>query len=114
VWGDPLLLSDEEAETLLEPILTGPSAKLAGKQRPLSVVKIDPTFTNGSALPTAQLTLQQQIASNLTFTYITPLNSSNTQTIRVEWALNPQWSAVAMRDENGIFSVNFLYKRQLH
>jgi hypothetical protein len=32
----------------------------------------------------------------------------------VEWALNPQWSAVAMRDENGIFSVNFLYKKQLH
>jgi translocation and assembly module TamB len=49
-----------------------------------------------------------------TLTYVTPLNSSNTQTIRVEWALNPQWSAVAMRDENGVFSVSFLYKKQLH
>jgi hypothetical protein len=27
--------------------------------------------------------------------------------------LNPQWSAMATRDENGIFSINLLYKRQL-
>lgn len=80
----------------------------------VSQLKIDPTFVSGSELPTARLTLQQQIASNLTFTYITALDSSNTQTIRVEWALNPQWSAVAQRDENGIFSINFLYKKQLH
>jgi len=80
----------------------------------VSQFKIDPTFTSGSQLPTAQLTLQQQIASNLTFTYVTALNSSNGQTIRVEWAVNPQWSAVATRDQNGIFSVSFLYKKQLH
>jgi translocation and assembly module TamB len=80
----------------------------------VSQLKVDPAFTSGSELPTAQLTLQQQIASNLTFTYITPLNSSNTQIIRVEWALNPQWSAVALRDQNGIFSVNFVYKKHLH
>lgn len=34
---DPLLLSNEEAEALLEPVLTGPQAKLVAKQRPLSV-----------------------------------------------------------------------------
>ena len=79
----------------------------------VSQLKVDPTFTSGSELPTAQLTLQQRIANNLTFTYVTPLNSSNTQIIRVEWALNPRWSAVAMRDQNGIVSVNFIYKKQL-
>ena len=31
------------------------------------------------AVVNSQLTLQQQIASNITFTYITPLNSSNTE-----------------------------------
>jgi translocation and assembly module TamB len=80
----------------------------------VSQLKVDPAFTTGSQVPTAQVTLQQQIANNLTFTYVTPLNSSNTQIIRVEWAFNPQWSAVAVRDQNGIFSVNFLYKRHLH
>lgn len=34
---DPFLLSDDEAEALLEPALAGPQAKLAAKQRPLSV-----------------------------------------------------------------------------
>jgi translocation and assembly module TamB len=80
----------------------------------VSQLKVDPAFTTGSQVPTAQVTLQQQIASNLTFTYVTPLNSSNTQIIRIEWAFNPQWSAVAIRDQNGIFSVNFLYKKHLH
>jgi hypothetical protein len=27
-------------------------------------------------------------------------------------ALNRQWSATAMRDQNGIFSVNLIYKKQ--
>jgi len=75
-------------------------------------LKIDPTFVSGSEVPQARLTLQQQITANLTFTYVTDLNASNTQIIRVEWALNPRWSAVANRDENGIFSVDFIYKRE--
>ena len=37
----------------------------------VSQLKIDPTFPSGSELPQARLTLQQQITSNLTFTYIT-------------------------------------------
>jgi translocation and assembly module TamB len=123
--SDPTLLANQPSQpaqsfqqmgesALVSKALADPVASQLQRVFGVSQFKIDPTFTNGSALPTAQLTLQQQIASNLTFTYITPLNSSNTQTIRVEWALNPQWSAVATRDENGIFSVNFLYKKQLH
>ena len=123
--SDPTLLANQPSHppqtfqqmgesALVSKALADPVASQLQRVFGVSQFKIDPTFTNGSALPTAQLTLQQQIASNLTFTYVTPLNSSNTQTIRVEWALNPQWSAVAMRDENGIFSVNFLYKKQLH
>jgi translocation and assembly module TamB len=123
--SDPTLLANQPSQppqtfqqmgesALVSKALADPVASQLQRVFGVSQFKIDPSFTNGSALPTAQLTLQQQIASNLTFTYVTPLNSSNTQTIRVEWALNPQWSAVAMRDENGVFSVNFLYKKQLH
>ena len=78
----------------------------------ISKLKIDPTFTGGSALPQARLTLQQQVAANVTFTYITDLTQSNSQIVRVEWSLNPQWSAVATRDENGRFGVDFFYKKQ--
>ena len=75
-------------------------------------LKIDPTFTSGSELPQARLTLQQQIASNVTFTYITNLAQANSQIIRVEWAVNEQWSAIATREETGRFGVDFFYKRK--
>ena len=78
----------------------------------VSKLKIDPAFTTGSALPTARLTLQQQVANNVTFTYITDLSQSNSQILRVEWSFNPQWSAVATRDENGRFGLDFFYKKQ--
>lgn len=75
-------------------------------------LKIDPTFTSGSELPQARLTLQQQVTSNLTFTYITNLTQANSQIIRVEWALSDQWSAIATREETGRFGVDFFYKKK--
>ncbi|HJZ96994.1 MAG TPA: translocation/assembly module TamB domain-containing protein, partial [Candidatus Solibacter sp.] len=78
----------------------------------VSQLKIDPAFTSGSDLPQARVTLQQQVASNITFTYVTALEDPNSQIIRIEWSFNPKWSAVANRDENGMFSINLLYKKQ--
>jgi translocation and assembly module TamB len=78
----------------------------------VSQLKIDPAFQGGSALPTARLTLQQRVTTNVTFTYTSALDDPNGQIIKIEWAFDPKWSAVATRDQNGIFSVNFLYKRQ--
>ena len=76
-------------------------------------LSVDPVFTSGSDLPQARVTLQQRVSSNMTFTYVTALNAPNTQIVRAEWMLNPQWSAMAMRDQNGILSVRLTYKRQL-
>ena len=78
----------------------------------VSQLKVDPTFTSGSDLPQARVTLQQNVTNHITFTYVTALNDPNTQIIRVEWALNQQWSAVAARDQNGMFGINFFYKKQ--
>lgn len=77
----------------------------------VSSLKIDPSFTTGSNVPTAQLAMQQRITSNLTFTYVSSIDNANSTLIRMEWAFNPQWSAVATRDQNGIVSLNFFYKR---
>jgi translocation and assembly module TamB len=76
-------------------------------------LKINPAFTSGSQLPEAQLSLQQQISNNVTFTYITGLNTANAETIQAVWTFTPQWSAQALRDYNGIFSVTLIYKRQI-
>lgn len=80
----------------------------------ISQVKIDPAYVSGSALPQARLTLQQRITSNITFTYTTDLTQSNAQIVRVEWAIDPRYSAVATRDENGVVGFDIFFKKQFH
>ena len=120
--SDPTLLANQPAEpqqsfqqmgesAILSQAVTNPVSSRLQRVFGVSQLKIDPSFTAGSNLPTAQLALQQQISSNLTFTYATRLDNPNAMLIRIEWAFNPRWSAVATRDQNGIVSVNFFYKK---
>ena len=76
----------------------------------LSQFKVDPAFTGNGGIPTARVTLQEQIANDITFTYITDVSQPNAQIVRVEWALTPKVSAVALRDYNGVVSLEFFYK----
>ena len=62
--------------------------------------------------PQARLTLEQQVNKDVTFTYITNIASTNQIIVRIEWALNKNWSAIAVRDENGLFGLDFLYKKR--
>jgi translocation and assembly module TamB len=78
----------------------------------ITQLQISPTVAGSSTLPTAQVTLQQQVSSNITFTYISALDNPNSTLISAQWALNRRWSAQAVRDQNGIFSINLFYKRQ--
>jgi translocation and assembly module TamB len=78
----------------------------------VSQLKIDPAFSSGSVMPQARVTIQQQVSGAITFTYTQDLSQTNTQIIRAEWALTPRFSAVATRDENGVFGIDFLYKKQ--
>ena len=121
--SDPTLLANQPSQpsqsyeqmgesAIVSKALADPVANRLQRVFGVSQLKIDPTFASGSALPQAQLTLQQRIANNITFTYVTPLNDPNTQIIRAEWAMNQQWAAMATRDQNGIFSIKLLYKKQ--
>jgi translocation and assembly module TamB len=120
--SDPNLVAKEPAtppqslqqmgqSALISQAIANPVASRLERVFGVSQLKIDPTFTSGSELPQARMTLQQQISSDITFTYITNLNQTNAQIIRVEWALNPEWLAVATREETGRFGVDFFYRR---
>ncbi len=78
----------------------------------VSQLKIDPSISGVTGNPQAKVTLEQQITPDITFTYITDVANAQEQVIRVEWDLSPHWSAVALRDENGEFGVDFLYKKR--
>ena len=122
--SDPTLLAKQPAQppqtfqqmgesALLGRAVADPVAGRLQRVFGVSQLKIDPSFTSGTDTPNATLTLQQRVASNIMFTYVTGVSNANAQTIRVEWTFNPQWAATAMRDQNGIVSVNLVYKRQV-
>ncbi|MCU1274112.1 MAG: hypothetical protein JWO48_1543, partial [Bryobacterales bacterium] len=119
--SDPSLLARETgaaqgwqqmgASALVGQAIANPVAGRLQRFFGVSRIKIDPQLT-GVVNPQARLTLEQQVTPDLTFTYITNIARSNPQVIRIEWALNRQWSAVALREENGLFGLDFYYKKQ--
>ena len=78
-----------------------------------SRVKIDP---QGLASETAvvrgpQVTVEQQVASNVTLTYSTNVSVSNQQIIQLEYNVTRTISIVALRDQNGVVSFDFKIRR---
>jgi translocation and assembly module TamB len=75
-------------------------------------VKIDPTMTGVDNLPQARLNFEQQVSKDITLTYITNLNHTQEQIVRVQWDLNREWSAIAVRDPNGLFGIDFQFRKR--
>ncbi len=78
----------------------------------LTQFKVDPSLSGSNGQPSARVTLQQKISSNLTFTYITDVTQTNSEIVRVTLDITPKVSAVALRDYNGNVSVELFYKFQ--
>lgn len=97
---------------LLSQVVASPISDRLSRVFGITELKIAPAFVTGSVLPQARLTLSQQISRNLNFTYITDVTNSNTQIFQIEWSISDKWSAVATRDQNGLFGVDFYYKRK--
>ena len=68
-------------------------------------VKIDPTFVGSLGNSTARVTVEQQVSGNVTLTYATNVNSSAQQLIQAQIGVTQNVSLVAVRDENGVFSM---------
>ncbi len=101
------------ANALLSQAIANPIAGRLQRFFGVSRLKIDPQITGvTTSNAAARVTVEQQIASNLAFMYITDLSRAQAQTIRVELNFNKDWSAVALREENGLFGIDFLYKKQ--
>jgi translocation and assembly module TamB len=120
--SDPTLLTQQSsdpqswqqigASALLGSAIANPVAGRLQRFFGVSKLRIDPTLSGVENNPQARLTLEQQVTPDITFTYITNVTTSNPQVIRVEWSFSKQWSAVALREENGLFGLDFFYKRR--
>jgi translocation and assembly module TamB len=101
------------ASALLGQAIASPVAGRLQRFFGVSRLRIDPTLpgieTNN---PQARVTVEQQVTPDITFTYITNVTSTNPQVVRMEWAFAKQWSVVALREENGVFGLDFFYKKR--
>jgi translocation and assembly module TamB len=102
------------ASTLLGQAVASPISGRLQRLFGVSKLSIDPQIVGTSNTPQATLTFQQQVTRDITFTYIQDVTRSNSQSIRVEWAISPQFSAVAQRDLYGEFDLDFFYKKRFH
>ncbi|MGB0118210.1 MAG: translocation/assembly module TamB domain-containing protein [Terriglobales bacterium] len=84
--------------------------KLFGASR----VKVDPQgLTSETAVVRGpQVTVEQQVASNITLTYSTNVSVSNQQIIQLEYNITRTISIVALRDQNGVVSFDFKIRRR--
>jgi translocation and assembly module TamB len=103
------------ASTVLSQAVANPVSGRLQRLFGVSKLSIDPQIVGSSSNnPQATLTLQQQVTHSMTFTYIQDVSQSNPSAIRIEWAINPQFSAVAQRDIYGEFALDFFYKKRFH
>ncbi len=120
--SDPTLLAAQSttpqsweqmgASALLGQAIASPVAGRLQRFFGVSNLRIDPTVPGVENNPQARLTLEQQVTPDIIFTYITNVTTSNPQVVQVEWSFSKQWSAVALREENGLFGLDFFYKRR--
>jgi translocation and assembly module TamB len=75
-------------------------------------VKIDPALIGVDNLPQARLTWEQSVSKDVTLTYITNLNRTQEQLIQVQWDLDKNWSAILLRDPNGLFGIDVQYRKR--
>ncbi len=103
------------ASALVSQAIANPVAGRLQRFFGVSKLKIDPLLSGVAGTAGnlgARLTIEQQVTPDITFTYITNITSTNPQVIRVEWAFSKNWSAVALREENSQFGIDFLYKKR--
>ncbi|MBV9508408.1 MAG: translocation/assembly module TamB domain-containing protein, partial [Acidobacteriia bacterium] len=98
--------------TLLGQAVANPVSGRLQRLFGVTKLQINPLITGTGNTPQATLTLQQQISNEITFTYIQDVAATNPLTIRMEWAINPQWSAIAQRDIYGQLDLNFYWKKR--
>ena len=95
------------------------SSQLGGRLERLFGItrfRVDPALaevgsTGSTQNAAARVTVEQQVARNLTITYVSNVGSTQQQVIQVEYNLNRNVSIVALRDQNGTFGIDVKIKK---
>jgi translocation and assembly module TamB len=79
--------------------------------------RVDPALTTigsstGSQNAAARVTVQQQVTRDMTVTYVSNVGSTQEQVIQVEYNVTRNISIVALRDYNGTFGIDIIFKKR--
>ena len=78
----------------------------------VSAIRINPAVGGVDNNPNARLTVEQQVSSDVTITYITNLARSAQQVLEFEYNVTRDYTITAIRDENGVVSFDFLIRKR--
>jgi translocation and assembly module TamB len=96
------------------------SSQLGGRLERLFGItrfRVDPGLTGVGSTGSGQnaaarVTVEQQIARNLTITYVSNVGSTQQQVIQVEYNVDRNVSVVGLRDQNGTFGIDIKIKKR--
>ena len=78
----------------------------------VSRIKIDPNVGIPGFGAGALVTVEQQVTHDLTLTYVTDTSYSQYRIIQFEWNISDKVSVLGIRDQNGVFGVEFRFRRR--
>ncbi|MBI4166671.1 MAG: translocation/assembly module TamB domain-containing protein, partial [Acidobacteria bacterium] len=91
------------------------STQMSGRIQRLfgvSRIKIDPNAGGVATTGGALITVEQQVAPDLTITYATNTGVSQYRIIRLEWAVSDRVSIIGERDQGGIFGMEVQFRHR--
>lgn len=89
-------------------IVAVPLEKLFG----VSSVSIDPYFLNGTADPSARVTVTKRVASNMLITYSSSIGDSGEDVYQVEYNPARRWDLIGTRDQDGSLGADARFRRR--
>ena len=101
------------ASTVLSNALSQPVSGRLRRFFGVSRLRVDPQLGGAEANPSARISTEQQLTSDLTLIYSYDLSSAQQQAVRVEWTPKRRFYLIFTRDENGLVGGDFLYKKRL-
>jgi len=105
-------ISSSDSDAVLGEALNATLSSRVQKLFGVSRIKIDPQVGGPENNPNARITIEQQVNKNITLTYITNLSQSAQQIIQAEYAVNPDLSVIAVRDQNGVLGFDVRVRKR--
>jgi translocation and assembly module TamB len=78
----------------------------------ISRMRVDPNVGGLVATGGSRITVEQQVAPNLSITYIANTATSQQRIIQFDWDINDRTELIGERDQNGVFGLELRFRQR--